>query len=69
MTGTRSIRKRPLSGTTDQAPRPYEAAHTQLARRLAAFGKTELLLPGASQTLTLTFGPEQLESFDEVSAA
>lgn len=39
------------------------------ARRLAAFGKTELLLPGASQELTLAFGPEQLESFDEASAA
>ena len=38
-------------------------------RRLAAFGKTGLLAPGQSETLTLTFGAAQLESYDEAAAA
>lgn len=39
------------------------------ARRLVAFGKTALLQPGEMQTLALTFGPEQLESYDEDDSA
>lgn len=39
------------------------------ARRLVAFGKTDLLQPGETQTLALTFGPEQLESYDEDDSA
>ena len=34
----RNVRKRPLSGTADPAPRPYEAANASLARRAAAEG-------------------------------
>lgn len=39
------------------------------ARRLVAFAKTGTLEPGASETLTLTFGPEELESYDESQSA
>ncbi len=38
-------------------------------RRLAAFGKTAVLAPGASETVNLTFGPEELSSYDEAAAA
>ena len=34
----RNVRKRPLSGPADPAPRPYEAANASLARRAAAEG-------------------------------
>ncbi len=34
-----------------------------------AFAKTGTLEPGASETLTLTFGPEDLESYDESQSA
>lgn len=34
-------------------------------RRLCAFAKTEKLMPGASQTLDLTFAAEDLASYDE----
>ena len=39
------------------------------ARRLVAFAKTSLLPPDSCETLHLTFGPEQLESYDEANAA
>ena len=39
------------------------------ARRLIAFAKTGLLAPGETEVLTLSFGPECLESYDEVAAA
>ena len=39
------------------------------ARRLAAYGKTEPLAPGASQTLTLRFTASDLASFDEAASA
>ena len=39
------------------------------ARRLCAFAKTDLLAPGQSQTLTLSFTPEELASYDEDAAA
>ena len=38
-------------------------------RRLCAFAKTDLLAPGQSQILTLSFTPEELASYDEASAA
>lgn len=39
------------------------------ARRLAAFGKTSLLAPGAAEELTLSFDAWALASFDEANAA
>ncbi len=38
-------------------------------RRLAGFGKTDLLEPGEAQTLTVTFALEQLASYSEEEAA
>ncbi len=38
-------------------------------RRLAGFGKTDLLKPGEAQTLTITFALEQLASYSEEEAA
>ena len=39
------------------------------ARRLAAYGKTALLAPGASEVLTLSFNAMDLASFDEAASA
>ena len=39
------------------------------ARRLAAYGKTALLAPGASENLTLCFNAIDLASFDEAASA
>lgn len=41
----------------------------QPSRRLVAFGKTQLLAPGASETLRLWVEPDQLKSYDEERAA
>ena len=38
-------------------------------RRLCCFGKTDVLAPGQSQNMTLSFRPESLASFDEEQAA
>ena len=48
---------------------PPEGRLEKEVRRLTAFGKTGLLNPGQSETLTLTFGPDALASYDEAASA
>ncbi len=39
------------------------------AKRLCGFAKTDLLIPGGSQTLTISFGEKELASFSEAQSA
>ena len=50
--------------TAPYTPGGIEKAHVVLA----AFGKTELLQPGESETLTLTFAVDDMASYDEKGA-
>ncbi len=50
-----------FSAPSGELDKPYQ--------ELAAFGKTDLLAPGQSQTLTLTFDPSEMSSYSEERAA